>query len=192
MMDRIKLQKIIDAHDAWLSGDGGERAKLVGANLINANLSRANLRDADLRYANLSCADLIGANLNGADLSGVKLGYANLKYADLRGAKLDGADLDDANLIGADLRHADLIDANLEGANLEGANLDYSVLPLCCDSLHAHFDDRQVAQIAYHLVKAGLQSINTSEDTKEQLKALIPLANTFHRVDEYGCGYIEE
>lgn len=72
-----------------------------------------------------------------------------------------------ANLCEADLCKADLCGANLRGADLRGADLcgagiDFSCLPLWCGSLSAHFDDRQLRQIAYHLVKAGLQSKNAS------------------------------
>ena len=89
---------------------------------------------------------------------------------------------------GANLKKADLTRAYLKGANLIGANLDYSCLPLWCGSLKAHFDDRQLIQIAYHLVKAGLQSKNASVETKAELSKLIGFANKFHRVVE--CGKI--
>ena len=89
-----------------------------------------------------------------------------------------------ANLEGANLERA-----YLKGANLVGANLDYSCLPLWCGSLNANFDDRQLRQIAYHLVKAGLQSNNASDETKAELAKLIDFANQFHRF--YECGRIE-
>ena len=89
----------------------------------------------------------------------------------------------------ADLSSADLRYADLRGADLRGADLDFSCLPLWCGSLSAHFDDRQLIQIAYHLVKAGLQSKNASKETKQELSKLIDFANKFHRVDE--CGKIE-
>ena len=85
----------------------------------------------------------------------------------------------------ADLRWADLTEANLTEANL-----DFSCLPLWCGSLRANFDDKQITQIAYHLVKSGLQSTNTSKDTKQELEKLIDFANKFHRVNE--CGRIEK
>lgn len=84
---------------------------------------------------------------------------------------------------------ANLTDADLAHANLTYANLDFSSLPLWCGSLKAHFDDKQLIQIAYHLVKAGLQSNNASENTKTELSKLIDFANKFHRVEE--CGEIE-
>ena len=113
---------------------------------------------------------------------------ANLEGANLEGANLRGANLEGANLGGANLEGANLRGANLRGANLRGADLDYSCLPLWCGSLAANFDDRQLIQIAYHLVKAGLQSNNASEDTKAELSKLIEFANKFHRVGE--CGKI--
>ena len=164
-MDKKKLDYVISKHKEWINGDGGEYA----------SLSHTDLRGASLRYANLSHADLSGADLSDADLRD-----ANLKYANLR----------DADLTGANLRDADLTDADLRGANLRDTNLDYSCLPLWCGSLEAHFDDRQLVQIAYHLVKAGLQSKNASEETKKELSKLIDFANKFHRVDE--CGEIKK
>ncbi|MEG1433245.1 pentapeptide repeat-containing protein [Eubacterium sp.] len=139
------------------------------------------LRDEECgEYANLKCADLKYANLQGA----------NLQDAYLQGAYLQGAYLQGANLKCADLKYANLQGADLRGANLQGANLDYSCLPLWCGSLCANFDDRQLIQIAYHLVSAGLYSDNASEETKDELSKLINFANRFHRIDE--CGMIEK
>ena len=105
-------------------------------------------------------------------------------------ADLCNANLRNADLFCANLRDADLRGANLCSANLRSANLDFSCLPLWCGSLNAHFDDKQLIQIAYHLVRAGLNSKNASESTKAELMKLIDFANRFHRVDE--CGKIEE
>ena len=104
--------------------------------------------------------------------------------ADLRGANLSGANLSVSNLRGADLSRA-----NLSGADLRGADLDFSCLPLWCGSLSAYFDDRQIIQIVYHAVKAGLHSPNVSNDVKTELLKLSDLSNKFHRVEE--CGMIE-
>ena len=100
------------------------------------------------------------------------------------------ADLRRADLWGADLRRADLQGADLRRADLQGADLDFSCLPLWCGSLNAHFDDRLLIQIAYHLVRAGLHSKNASPETKTELTKLIDFANRFHRVGE--CGKIEK
>ena len=111
------------------------------------------------------------------------------KRADLSRADLRGADLREANLSGAKLSWADLSEADLREADLSGADLDYSGLPLWCGSLSAHFDDKHLRQIAYHLVKAGLQSKNASDETQAELRKLIQFANGFHRAKK--CGFIE-
>ena len=111
---------------------------------------------------------------------------ANLQRADMRDADMQRADLRDA-----DMRYADMQRADLRDADMRDADLDYSCLPLWCGSLTAHFDDRQLKQIAYHLVKAGLHSKNASEETKRILSnpELVEFANGFHRV--YECGRIK-
>ena len=161
-----KLNEILANHKLWIDSniEYGNRANLRGASL----------RGADLRGANLCDADLSGADLSDANLRGASLHYANLRGADLRGANLC-----DANLC----------DANLSDADLCDANLDYSCLPLWCGSLSANFDDRQIIQFVYHIVKSGLNSTNTSDEIKSELAKLIDLANKFHRVDE--CGKIK-
>ena len=196
-MTKEELTNALKLHNLWLNGKkNGVKADLSGANLRDADLSGADLRDADLYGANLYGAELRGADLYGADLSGADLRDADLRDANLYGANLYGADLWDADLSGADLSGANLRDADLYGANLwdadlrdadlYGANLDFSCLPLWCGSLTAHFDDRQLTQIAYHLVKAGLNSKNASDETKTELAKLIDSANKFHRIDECG------
>ena len=167
---KAELAEILDKHTKWLNDeDGGERA----------NLSEADLSGADLRDANLICADLSWADLSGADLSGADLRDANLSWADLR-----SADLRSANL-----RCANLSDANLRSADLRGADIDYCAFPLWCGSLHAHFDDRQIIQLIYHAVKAGVDSPNVSDGLKKVLYGLADTANRFHRANE--CGRIE-
>ena len=201
-LTKEELDSILADHKFWLKSGctKGKQADLHDANLCEANLHDANLHDANLHDANLCGADLRVADLRGARLDGANLCGANLCEADLHDANLRGARLDGANLCGADLRVADLRVADLRGARLDGANLcganlcgadiDFSCLPLWCGSLSAHFDDRQLRQIAYHLVKAGLQSKNASPETKAELVKLIDFANGFHRVKE--CGMIEK
>ena len=113
---------------------------------------------------------------------------ADLRGANLRRANLYGANLRRANLYGANLYGANLYGANLRGADLYGADLDFSCLHFSCRSLGANFDSRQLKQIAYHLVKAGLHSKNATEEDKKELSKLIDYANQFHRVDD--CGEI--
>ena len=162
-----ELNEILTEHDLYLRTDGKEGQR---ADLSNAYLSGVDLRDANLCNANLSEADLSEANLCDA----------NLRYATLR----------HTNLSRANLRYVDLSGADLTIADLSGADLDYSCLPLWCGSFCADFDDRQIAQFAYHIVRAGLTSKNVSDKTKNELKKIISLANTFHRATE--CGKINE
>lgn len=171
-MNNAELKKIIDDHQHWINEDCEDWQDLR-VNLYGADLYGADLCGADLCEANLCEADLYGADLRGANLCG----------ADLRGANLRGANLCEANL-----RGANLCGANLRGANLREADLDYSCLPLWCGSLETNFDSRQLKQIAYHLVKAGLQSSNATDADREELGKLIDYANQFHRAEE--CGEI--
>lgn len=93
--------------------------------------------------------------------------------ANLEGANLEGANLEDANLKGA----------NLKNANLKGANLDYSCWPLWCGSLrNVRIDKRIFAQLAYHICRV----IVDDDECKAAQRALYPIANQFHRVNECG------
>ena len=100
------------------------------------------------------------------------------------------ADLSHSDLRGSNLSYSNLSACDLRGSNLSGCNLDYSCLPLWCGSLSAHFDDRHIAQIIYHAVRAGLRSPNVSDEVKAELRKMAPLANRFHRAEK--CGVIEE
>ena len=123
------------------------------------------------------------ANLEGANLRGANLADANLADANLAGANLEGANLEDANLAGANLEGANLAGANLEGANLAGANLDYSCWPLWCGSLrNVRIDKRLFVQLAYHICRV----IVDDDECKTAQRALYPIANQFHRVNECG------
>ena len=180
-----ELDVILRKHRLWFENEyGGERANLSGCNLSGCNLSEANLSRANLSRTNLSRANLSGTNLSRADLSETDLSEAILLEADLSGADLSGA-----ILLGTTLWGTKLQGAELQRADLSGAHLDNSSLPLCCGSLRANFDDQQLIQIAYHLVKAGLNSKNASAETKAELAKLIDFANQFHRVNS--CGKIE-
>lgn len=78
---------------------------------------------------------------------------------------------------------ANLAGANLKDANLEGANLDYSCWPLWCGSLrNVRIDKRIFAQLAYHICRV----IVDDDECKAAQRALYPIANQFHRVNECG------
>jgi len=123
-MTKEQIAAVLADHLMWLSGEGGKRAYLRGADLQGAYLRGADLRGAYLRGAYLQGAYLQGAYLQGAYLRGADLQGAYLRGADLRGAYLRGADLQGADLRGADLRGADLRGADLQGAYLRGAKIN--------------------------------------------------------------------
>ena len=160
-MEKEQLAKILHRHQLWLENkEGGEQANLRWANLRWADLRRANLREANLREADLCRVDLRGANLREVDLRG-------------------------ANLCGANLQGADLCRVDLRGANLCGANLDFSCWPLWCGSLEVTVDKRIATQLAYHFFRVHCDD----PEVQAAQKALAPLANQFHRVEE--CGRVD-
>ena len=117
-LTRKKLMEIINNHQMWLTGTGGNRANLSNSYLCEANLSNTNLSNANLFNANLFGADLSNADLSNADLSNANLSNANLSNANLNEANLSNTDLSNANLNEANLSNANLNEANLSNANL--------------------------------------------------------------------------
>ena len=185
------IKNILALHKKWLNEEeGGERADLHGADLDGVCLDNIDFRNANLKCASFRGAVITNSDFRSADLYGADFCGAFLQGSDFASANLKNADFTWANLCDADFLNADLTGAYLGEANLKGVDFDYSCLPLWCGSLDAHFDDKQLKQIAYHLVKAGLQSKNASNETKTELRKLIPFANGFHRAEE--CGLIEE
>ena len=164
-MDQQELNEILRRHKIWLDTNGADGAW--------ADLQEADLNGADLQRANLHGADLPGANLHGADLNGANLRDANLRDADLQRANLHGANLQWTNLHGADLN---------------GANLDFSAWPLWCGSSNVKIDRRIAAQLAYHFCAVECDD----PDYLAARAALLPLANTFHRVESGELDPLEE
>lgn len=180
-MTNEEIKDKVKKHVKWLRGEAdGARAIFTSSDLKSEILSSKKLDSADFRFANLNYAEFSCSILKSADFS----------FSDLRHVDFSYSNLSRANLAYTDLKWANLSGTSISGADLKGADLDYSCLPLWCGSLHAHFDDRQLRQIAYHLVKAGLQSKNASDETKKELNKLVDFANGFHRVKE--CGLIEK
>ena len=190
-MEMIELKNILALHKKWLNEEeGGEKADLHGADLNGICLDNVDFRNANLKCTSFRGAVITNSDFRSADLYGADFRGAFLQGSDFASANLKNADFTWANLCDADFLNADLMGADLGEADIKGVDFDYACLPLWCGSLNAHFDDKQLKQIAYHLVKAGLQSKNASYETKEYLRKLIPFANEFHRAED--CGLIEE
>lgn len=83
-------------------------------------------------------------------------------------------------------KQADLRSADLRSADLRDADLDYNCWPLWCGSFNVIVDKKIAAQLAYHFCRL----ICDNEEVKASQKALYPLANQFHRVEE--CGKLGE
>lgn len=173
-IDRETLDKVLENHKRW------HELRYLFEKEDEIELK------ADLSYVDLSGVDLSGADLRDANLSHTNLKNADLRDANLASANLASANLQNAKLNGARLFGAKLERAVLENADLEGANLDYTSLPLWQASLSANFDSRQLKQLIYHVVKAGLHSKNATEEDKAELSKLIEYANQSHLVEDYG------
>lgn len=174
-MPSSEIRKILDEHVRWArKEEGGRRADFKGAYLVGANFEGEYLEGANFEEAILMRANFEGASLKGANLRGADLGGANLRRAILN----------EADLSGANLSRADLRSAHMREADFKGADLDFSALPFHYGSFSAYFDDKQIIQIAYHMVRAGLNSINTSDETKAELTKLIDFANKSHLADD--------
>jgi hypothetical protein len=78
--NNVFTEELYNNHQLCISGDGGAKLDLIGADLSGADLSGAYLCDANLYGANLIGADLRHANLSGANLYGAKLSGAKLNY----------------------------------------------------------------------------------------------------------------
>jgi len=102
LMDSNKLSEIIREHKKWLTGDGGQRANMRGANMQRANMRGANMQ---------------GANMRGADMRGADMRDANMRGADMQSANMQSADMQGANMRGANMRGADMQGTILDGIN---------------------------------------------------------------------------
>lgn len=193
-MTQEELDEVIRKHKLWLNGEeGGERANLIDKDLRGLDMDGADMRDArmehvDMRYASMRNADMRNAHMRDANMEYIYMRSANMENADMVNVNMRFAIMMGANMEDANMEYADIRNAIMDGTNMKGANIDYSCLPLWCGSLYADFDDKQLRQIAYHLVKAGITSKNASEETKNELAKLIEFANGFHRAK--GCGLI--
>ena len=138
-MNKTLLEKTIEHHQKWLTGDhpvpanfchkGLWRADFSGlsltyANFAGANLKRVNFSGADLSYANFKSADLKAADFTGANLTGTVFLKANLERAKLEKVTMEHTDFREADLTKAHLTkgcedNCDFTKANLTGTELQ-------------------------------------------------------------------------
>ena len=92
----------------------------------------------------------------------------------------------------ANLWRADFIAAVTGGTNFVRADIDY--VAFNTGNAGNCFDDKQVAELAYHLCSAVLGSRTNSPEVKDEVRKILSLANRagsvkiFGRVQEYRNG----
>ena len=123
------IMRLIEAHDAEITGCNLTSAKLSNAQLNLARIIDSDLSGADLDGANLFGVDLTGSRLRGVDLAGARLDGLKIKRTDfslasLRGHSFRGQRLEGINLTEADLGGCDFTDVVFEDCHLAGAFVD--------------------------------------------------------------------
>ena len=93
-----ELNKIIDEHQKWVRGLGGQRANLSKCDISGLDMSYANLFDGIFLGANMSSVNLACTNLSNAEMGGAILKKANLSFTNLSFTDLTMADLSEAIL----------------------------------------------------------------------------------------------
>lgn len=125
-LDQAELNKVLSAHERYVSSQGGMRGQLAHKILNGLNLANRQLSEADFSGASLVDATMFGSNLERAslycaDLRGCNMQSANLTKADLRGASFKGAVLSHAKLDFADLRAAMMMYTGPNGVETIGS-----------------------------------------------------------------------
>jgi uncharacterized protein YjbI with pentapeptide repeats len=120
-MSQKELDKILDAHEAWLKlKKSGKMAVLCGKNMSGLNFSGRMLRHIVMADATLHSANFRGTILDGAILCGSDMWKVDAENASFHGAYLTGVNFRNANLRRADFSRAVLAEATLSQANIEG------------------------------------------------------------------------
>ena len=209
-MTQEEVNEICTQHEAWLKDwHTGKRADFSGANLRGVHLEgrslrEANFQSADMKGAFLKSADFSHANFEGANLTFVRASYAKFNdciadhacfdKAHLTGAYFEGASLQRAsfreaqvNFVSfreANLWRADFIDAVTGGTNFVCADIDY--VAFNTGNAGNCFDDKQVAELAYHLCSAVLGSRTNSPEVRDTVRKILSLANRAESVKVFG------
>jgi len=205
-----QVDEICTQHEAWLKDwHTGRRADFSGANLRGLSLEGRILKEANFKNANLTgaflrSADFSHANFEGANLTFVRASYvkfndcmadhacfeeARLTGAYFKGASLQRASFRDATVnfasfAEANLWRADFIDAVTGGVIFARANIDF--VALNSGIAGNNFDDRQIAEFAYHLCTAVLGGHTNSPEVKEEVRKILNLANRAASVKVFG------
>lgn len=218
-MTQQEVDVMCKKHEAWLASGGkeAERADFGGADLRGMSFKGKNLEEANFKFADLTAAFMQGANLSRANLEGTQLTFVRAAHAKFDDCKADFACFEEARLAGAsfngaslqsasfndaiinfvsfaeaDLRRASFLDAVTGGTEFATAQIDRAAFNSGIGG--NFFDDKQIAEFAYHLCNAVLQGSTNSPEVKDEVRKILSLANRagsvkiFGRVQEYRNG----
>lgn len=193
-MTQQEVDEMCKKHEAWLVSGGKEceRADFGGADLRGMSFKGKNLEEANFKFADLTSAFMQGANLSRANLEGTQLTFVRAAHAKFDDCKADFACFEEARLAGA----------SFNGASLQYASFNDAIINFVSFAEAAFnsgiggnfFDDKQIAEFAYHLCNAVLQGSTNSPEAKDEVRKILSLANRagsvkiFGRVQEYRNG----
>lgn len=195
-----QVNEICAQHEAWLKDcTTGKRANFSGASLRGLSLKGRNLTGAFLKSADFSHTNLEGANFTNAKAAfakfedctadhaifdGAWLTAACFEGASLQRASFRKAEINFASFAEAELWRADFVDAVTGGVSFAGANMEFAAFNsgIAGDS----YDDKQIAEFAYHLCSAVLGSRTNSSEVKETIRKILSLANRANSVKVFG------
>lgn len=197
-MTQQEVDEMCKKHEAWLENraDGVRAdfsgASLKGMSLKNADLRFANLEGADLRLVRATYATFDDCTANGACFTEAQLTGASFEGASLQSASFECAIINFVSFAEADLRRANFIDAMTGGTKFAAAKIDFAAFNsgIAGDC----YDDKQIAEVAYHLCSAVLGGHTNSPEVKAEVRKILSLANraesvtAFGRVQEYKKG----
>ena len=89
-----------------------------------------------------------------------------------------------ADFSGANLRGVHLEGRSLREANFQSADIDY--VAFNTGNAGNCFDDKQVAELAYHLCSAVLGSRTNSPEVRDAVRKILSLANRAESVKVFG------
>ena len=180
-----------------LSGANFNGCMAYDIDFINCKLDLISANDANFSHINCEKNSLREANLYQ-----VKIAYGNLKGITLNDCNLDecymfGSDLSESKIINCSLVKSTMREVNLEKSNLRGSNLSKSVfrktdikdakidnvtITFTDQSIgitypDISFDSKQIAYMLRHICNIGLDSLNTSDLAKKDIKSILNIVN---------------
>lgn len=149
----------------------------------------ANLGGADLEGANLTFVRAANARFDDCTADFASFDEARLTCASFVGASLQRASFRDAiiNFVTfseADLRRADFVDAVTGGTKFATAKIDFAAFN--SGIAGNNFDDKQIAEFAYHFCSAVLGGHTNSPEVKAEARKILSLANRSADAAVYG------